>query len=387
MEFIFWASVLLIIWAYAGYPLSLYGLNKLVGKDFRKSLAFGWPNISIIIAAANEEEKIISKLLNTVALKYPSDKIEYIITLDGATDRTVELVDQFMNDNPHLKLSLIENDKGGKEAAQLAAVEAARGDILVFTDVATRLGKSTLEQLISNFSDPRVGAVDGMSKIDKEGSNEGLYLKYENLIRRYESRLGSLVTLGGCLFAVRRGIVQDEFYVNETPIPGFRPDRQSDFRTALMTKLAGFQAILDEDAVAHFDDIEDSSKEFSRKHRTVVRGMANFFDHAFLLDPYKHGLFAYQLFCHKFLKWIVPFLMITALTSSLALIPGSSLYTFMFAGQVMFYLLAWRAHKHQLQDPVFKIISFFVMTNLAIFKAWVSYAKGERFVMWTPSKR
>lgn len=394
MEILMWFSVFAIIYAYVGYPASLYLLARWKGKKFKHDYQFT-PPISIIIAAADEEGKIKQKLLNTLNLSYPYGLVEYIVTLDGSTDNTAKIVEDMIKEMPHRGISLIWNGKGGKEAAQLAAVKQAKGNILIFTDVATVLTEKTLLQLVSNFADERVGAVDGMSMITKEGSNEGLYLKYENKIREYESQLGSLVTLGGCLFAVRRDIVQNEFRVNGKVVPGFRPDRQSDFRTALVTKVAGKQAILDKSAIAYFDDIEDPSREFGRKHRTIVRGFANFFNHLYLLNPRKYGLFSYQLFCHKMMKWLVPFFMIGAFVGNVGAVLTTAggihvaFYTLTLFGQLVFYAIAELTYKDALKkfQSVAKIIFFFVMTNLAMLKAWFSYIKGERYVMWTPTKR
>ena len=392
MEIVFWLSVFLIVYAYAGYPLSLALLKSRKGKKYVYDNEDNKPVISIIIAAANEEGKIGAKLENTLALMYPYGSVEIIVTLDGATDNTAQIVEHYINLNQHRRILLLENERGGKESAQLAAVRKATGDIFVFTDVATKLGPYTLHQLADNFFDPRVGAVDGMSRIESRSSNEGLYLKYENKIREYESVLGSLVTMGGCLFAVRREIVQKTHTLpNGRVIPGFRPDRQSDFRTALMVKTAGYQAILDQNAVAVFADAANSSKEFERKHRTVVRGLANFFDHLYLLNPKHYGLFSYQLFCHKMCKWLVPFFMITTFVSNVALVfiitpcwTWSWWFWYLtYFGQVLFYIIAILSTSNKYA----KIIHFFAMSNLAILKAWLSYIRGERYVSWNPTKR
>ena len=404
MELLFWSSLFLIVYAYAGYPLSLALLKRVKKKTFKIAQPDNEPVMSIIIAAANEESKIANKLDNTLALQYPYGKVEIIITLDGATDNTANIINQYINHNQHRRILLLENPKGGKEAAQLPAVQKATGDIFVFTDVATKLNENVLYQLASNFVDEQVGAVDGMSHIETEGSNEGIYLKYENKIREYESVLGSLVTMGGCLFAVRRKIVQNS---HKTPsgriIPGFLPDRQSDFRTALVTKTAGcdfttalvtktvgYQAVLDKNAIAVFTDTANPDKEFERKHRTVVRGLATFFDHLYLLNPRYYGIFSYQFFCHKLLKWLVPFFMIGAFISNVALI-GSLVYTGLFIGQLFFYGIAVEAGRMLVMkgntNKYAKIIYFFVMSNAAILKAWFSYAKGERYIMWEPTKR
>ena len=283
MDILFWFCVFGILYAYFGYPLSMYLLSRAWPADIKR-WAYNYGSersVSVVITAANEETRIIDKLNNTLALEYPSDKLQIVIALDAPTDRTGQLVDQWMYDIPaECKVDRVDlGIRGGKEAAQLRALEVVKNDIVVFTDTATRLESHTLYQITSNFCDEHIGAVDGMSKVDSKESSEGLYLRYENKIREWESDTSGLVTFGGCLFAVRREIIEGYYdMLDRAPVPGFRGDRQSDFRTALITKTAGYHSVLDKEAVALFKD-GDESKEFGRKHRTIVRGMAQMAEH------------------------------------------------------------------------------------------------------------
>jgi cellulose synthase/poly-beta-1,6-N-acetylglucosamine synthase-like glycosyltransferase len=389
LEILFWFSVSSIAFAYAGYPATIYLFHRFFGRRFKREMGYE-PAITIIIAAANEEKKIAGKLENTASLDYPKDKLEVIVALDAPTDNTERVVREWHESN-HDSLPDISTvvlfEKGGKEAAQNEAVMKANGAILVFTDVATTLSPGTLYSIASHFSDIRIGAVDGMSKIGTEDSNEGLYLKYENKIRGCESTTSGLVTLGGCLFAARGSFLKSFATENGRDIPGFSPLFQSDFRTALMTKTFGYHSILDTEAVALFEDLKDTKKEFNRKHRTIVRGINTFMHHLYLLNPFKYGLFSYTLFCHKLMKWLVPFFMIIAtvtlvvLSSQSFMSQKSLVYPIMEFFMCIFYILGI------VELPKFKIINFLLMSNLAILKAWWSYAKGERFVSWKPSER
>lgn len=378
---LFWVSVVGILFAYFGYPLSLAVLSKFKGKCFRYDDEYE-PNVSIIIAAANEEKTIANKLDNTLALSYPNDKLEIIVASDASTDRTNEIVINYKLDNTahNIKLVYLEK-KGGKEAAQKAALDNATGDVIVFTDVATTLDKLTIQKIVGHFGDPKIGAVDGMSKIIKEDGNvsgEGAYLRYENKIREWESKLGSIVSCGGCLFAARKEVLED-----------FSDSLQSDFRTALKSAELGYQAMIDPYIEARFKDTANPEKEYNRKVRTVVRGINNLFHHLHLLNPRKYGLFSYQLLCHKILKWTVPFLMILAFVTSIILnySTGNVFWTSMQVFQSLFYLAALLGYIIKSEKVYFKIPAFFLMSNVAILKAWILYMKGERFVTWTPTKR
>lgn len=155
----------------------------------------------------------------------------------------------------------------------------------------------------------------------------------------------------------------------------------------------GYQAVLDRNAVALFDDTNDNGKEFKRKIRTVVRGMNNFFSHLYLLNPFKYGLFSYQLFCHKLLKWLVPFFMIIALVTNLAIIIDDCTwgYAILWIGQLMFYVTGFVGWLGNLQGgligSMFKIVTFFTLSNVGILRAWIEYAMGKRYVSWEATKR
>jgi len=390
LETIFWLSVVVILYAYFGYPASLLVLAKLKGKFYKHSSSCE-PMVSIIIAGANEEQHIANKLNNTLKLDYPELLLEIIVASDASTDEMDDIVKAYSKQYGEDRIRLVRLDKkGGKEAAQKLAISQAKGNILVFTDVATTLDTFTLRSMIGYFGNPKIGAVDGMSRIvgiDGKVSGEGAYLKYENKIRQLESALAGTVSLGGCLFAARKEILED-----------FSDSLQSDFRTALKSAELGYVPIIDVNAVAKFKDTANQEKEFNRKVRTVVRGINNLAHHLHLLNPFKYGMFTYQLFSHKLVKWLVPFFMIAAFLSnfiiaaSVDLVPGeqdlaAAFWSLMIAGQLLFYLVAFHGITSKSEKVYFKIPGFFLMANVAILKAWFEYAKGERYVTWTPTKR
>jgi len=152
-------------------------------------------------------------------------------------------------------------------------------------------------------------------------------------------------------------------------------------------KTHGMKTVLDIDAVAGFYDGKPAN-EFNLKHRTVVRGINVLLHNTHLLDYRRYGIFSYQLFSHKLLKWLVPFFMIIAYVSNMFLDDGDSLFwTATFFLQNLFYVVAALGYVWKLDNKYVKIVSFFVISNIAILKAWISYARGERYVFWEPTKR
>jgi glycosyltransferase involved in cell wall biosynthesis len=375
-ETVFAISVFMIFFAYFGYPLILLAI--LVVRSAKVNKRPVTPPVTVIITAFNEEKRIRQKLDNTLSLTYPREKLQIIVASDGSTDRTNDIVKAYADEGVEL---LVVEDRGGKENAQKKAVEVARGEILVFTDVATRIDPDGLAQLINNFADPAIGCVSSEDRFigsDGKPAGEGAYVRYEMWLRRLESRVHSLVGLSGSFFAARRAVCDD-----------FSSEMQSDFRTLLNSMRLGLRGICDPRAIGYYPDISEPKKEMDRKIRTVVRGLTVLFRNIEMLNPFRYGFFAFQLICHKLLRWFVPFFMIIALTTNLVLALGSHFYLLLLVCQLLFYSLAVIVHARVLasRSVILKIPSYFLIVNLAIVLAWWRFVKGERIVMWTPSDR
>jgi len=259
-------------------------------------------------------------------------------------------------------------------------MKKARGEIIVFTDVATIIEPNGIEEIVSNFADPEIGCVSSEDRLlDRDGkpSGEGFYVRYEMMLRKMESRVNSLVGLSGSFFAARRSVCVD-----------LSPDMQSDFRTLLNSRKMGLRGVSDPAVTGSYLDVSERSREFDRKVRTVLRGLTVFFRHLEFLNVFRYGFFSYQYFCHKLLRWLVPYLMIAALAANVLILKNSPLYMATFVLQVLFYgfaLLGWR--KNGECAKLLKIPYYFVSVNLSIFVAWMKYIRNQRVVMWNPSER
>jgi glycosyltransferase involved in cell wall biosynthesis len=369
-------SVLFVVYAYAGYPL-LLGLFSLFRKRAVRKAAI-YPTVSFIITAFNEEGRIAEKLENTCTLDYPKDRLDIVVASDCSTDGTDDIVRSFHASG--VRLARLP-EKGGKEAAQQFAVGSTTGEILVFSDVATRLPPDGIGTIVRNFADPTVGCVSSVDRfVDEDGrvSGEGAYVAYEMLLRRLETQVNSLVGLSGSFFAARREVCRD-----------WAVDLQSDFNTLLNSIRVGLRGVSDPESVGYYKNLVDERREYERKVRTVVRGISVFMRSLALLNPFKYHLFAWQLLSHKLCRWMVPFALIVALVANgiLALSPG--FYRTLFGAQMVFYGLAalyiWSQRMPKI--AVFRLPSFFVMVNLSILDAWVRYLRGDRILSWDPSKR
>lgn len=375
MRLLYWTSVAFVLYAYFGYPLVLGVLSVLRPRTVRKGDIV--PRVSFIITVHNEERRVTEKIENTLLQRYPRSRLEIIVASDCSTDRTDEIVRSFEPQGVRLVRAAV---RRGKENAQREGIAASGAEIVVFSDVGTVLPSEGLAKIVRSFADPTVGCVSSVDRVlDQDGrvSGEGMYVRYEMLLRRLETKAGSLVGLSGSFFAARREVCCD-----------WATDVQSDFGTLLNAVRIGLRGVSDSDSIGYYRTIVDESKEFERKVRTVLRGIATLVKGRELLNPLRYGMFAWQLWSHKVCRWLVPFAMVWAFASSAMLI-GEPAYLLLFGLQVAFYAVALAGLLLQgvAGHWLVRSVTFFVLANLSIAKAWYRFAWGERVVAWTPSKR
>ena len=410
MKFLFWFSLFMIFYAYAGYALVLLTIDvyrrlfkrrkyssssKIDGYHADDQL----PPLSFIITAYNEAARIAKKIENTLALSYLSEKIEIIVASDCSSDETDNIVKSYAGRGVKLVRA---PERKGKEHAQMHAVKAATGEIFVFSDVATILKPDALRNIVRNFQDPTIGCVSSEDRfIDRNGevSGEGLYVRYEMFLRALESRVNTLVGMSGSFFAARREVCYS-----------WAPDLQSDFNTLLNTVKLGMRGISDPQSIGYYENIADERKEFQRKVRTVLRGISVLMRNCQLLNPFRYGLFAWQLISHKLCRWTVPFFLALAMIGNALLVYSGAIYFVLFVLQLFFYIAAaWYRLREKpgisskamhrsgwymataclksVVHPIARIAYYFSSVNIAIAWAWVRYFKGERSTLWEPSRR
>jgi hypothetical protein len=104
----------------------------------------------------------------------------------------------------------------------------------------------------------------------------------------------------------------------------------------------GLRGISDPETTGSYLDVSDSNREFDRKVRTVLRGLTVFFRHVEFLNIFKYGLFSYQYFCHKLLRWLVPLFLIFTFMSNLFYSDNVTILFYSFHRAVVFTAsLSW----------------------------------------------
>ena len=376
IEAFFWAWVLLAVYSYFVYPLLLAVLNALRPRPVAVRHASPPVSLTLIVTAYNEQARIRAKIDNTLAIDFPG--LEMIVASDCSSDSTDSIVREYESRGVRLVRA---SERLGKENAQLHAIRAARGDVVVFSDVATQVPADALRKLAAHFSDPAIGAVSSEDRfITQEGTvaGEGAYVRYEMWLRRMESSLAGLVGLSGSFFAARKAVCAE--WDIHSP---------SDFNTALSCARQGLRAVTAPDVLGFYKDLADPQKEYQLKVRTVLRGMTAVARHPDVLNFFHFGLFAWQVWSHKIMRWLAPWFLALVFLTNLLLLGGRGIYWLTFVAQLAFYGAALLAHfsASAKGNAVIRIIYFFVQVNVAVADAFRRLLTGKRMTTWQPSAR
>ena len=381
MALIFWLFLFLIIYCFFGYPLLLVIAEKIVHRPVKKSPIK--PAVSIVISAWNEEDVIEHKIKNLLSLDYPADKIEILIGSDGSDDRTNEMVRSFQD--PRVVL-LEHHQRRGKMMTINELVAKAKHEIIVFNDARQEIAPDAISQLVANLSDPTIGCVSGELIFRKqEGATAkgiNLYWEYEKFMRNKEARIHSMLGATGAIYAIRRELfipVPPAIVLDDMHIPFKIIER-------------GYRAIFEPQAKA-FDDVADDPKEeYRRKTRTLFGNFQIFRQFAHMFNPFTSPI-AIQLFSHKFLRVVVPFLMPALLITNVFLLENAIFRWMMFA-QLVFYAMAgvgaWGRNRkmgtlHYI-NKVCYIPYVFCLLNFSVFIGFWRFIHSNQEITWQKAR-
>lgn len=375
-QIIFWASVAALVYTYAGYPLLVWAVSRLRPLAYKKQNVE--PTVSFIIAAYNEERALREKLENTLQLDYPKEKLEIIVASDGSTDATDKIALEFAARGVKL---FRQEGRAGKTVTQNGAVNVASGEIIVFSDATTFYKENIVRALVRNFADERIGCVAGKLiyvSPDDSGVGEGArsYWNYETFIKTAESRACSLIGVSGCLYAVRR----------KNYVPMY-PEACSDFLIATKIFEQGLRTVYEPEAVSFEETNVRTDKELKMRVRVITQTYTDLWRHAHMLNPFRSGFFAVELFSHKVLRYSVPFFLISLLATSAVLSFSSILFKIFLILQIGFYLLAIIGlilERLGVSTRILALPHYFVLANLAAVLAVYKFSRGERFAAWQP---
>lgn len=369
-----WGCLAVIAYVYVGYPITL---RLWPARHPRPTGMPALPTVTVVIAAFNECAHIAATVRNKLAQDYPETLLNVVVVSDGSTDGTDDAVREIADARVEL---LRQEPRQGKTMALNRALERCAAEIIVFSDANSTYAADTVRQLVRAFEAAEVGYVTGQLEYLERGetavgSGSGFYMRYENWLRVLESRVGSVVGVNGGVDAVRRHLY--------TPM---RADHLPDFILPLRVVAQGARVLYVPKAMSSEYSLDAPTDEFRMRVRVSLRALHALSEMRELLSP-RHGLFAFQLLVHKWLRYLIALPLAGAFLSNALLVqhPG---YAGLMGLQVLCYTLAavgWASGGRLRWKPVF-VPFYFCLVNVAAAVAFVRFLSGERMVLWAPRK-
>ena len=377
IKIIWWFCIFVIFEAMIGYPLSLYLLDKIMKKpEITKNRKFE-PTVTVMVVAHNEEKVIKDKLDNLVELDYPIDKLKILVASDFSTDRTNEIVEDYIKNHRMIEIYKHESVQHfGKTNAQNEAQKFVDSEILVMTDANAMFEKNAIRELVACFVDESVAYVCGRLKYINEGKNstansEGIYWKLDLMCRDIESRFQSITAGNGAIYACR-----NSEYIDIEPI------KCHDSVFPRLYTLQGKKAIYNKEAIAYEKAGENNEDEFKRKvrmNREILRGIL---PDVRILNVFRYRWYSYFYFGHRTCRYLLWITHLLVYGLNILLLGQSLWWTLTWIMQTIFYVLAAIGWKTKSSNRWIKMVTYYCMTVLAQWYGVYNMLTGKSKAVW-----
>jgi poly-beta-1,6-N-acetyl-D-glucosamine synthase len=389
MKVVFWISLAIVFYSYLGYGMVLWVYLKaraVFVKAPEKQYQPGFePPVTLIVATFNEELIIQEKILNSLALDYPREKLQLVFVADGSNDGTTGIIGQY----PEVTL-FFQPERGGKVAAINRVMPHITTPFVIFSDANTLLNKACIREIVKHYADEKIGAVAGEKKIidrsedqNAAGAGEGLYWKYESVLKQLDARFYTVVGAAGELFSVRTSLFE--------PVAG--NILLDDFIISMKICRKGYRVMYEPRAYASEAPSFSMKDEQKRKIRISAGGFQSVLMLKDLLNIFKYGKLSFQYISHRVLRWILcPLLLPLIFLTNLAIVISGApaLYGYLFILQACFYAAAFTGWLFSLKDikvKAFYIPYYFVFMNVALYIGFFRFINNKQTVLWEKAKR
>lgn len=390
LQVLFWTGIFIVFYTYIGYGILLFILTK-IKAGLKKEASFSpfneLPEVTLVIAAYNEESVVDSKMNNCRELDYPQGRLHLVWITDGSTDRTNEK----LNTYPEVTL-YYQPERKGKTAALNRVMPFVHTPYTIFTDANTMLNREAIREILAPFANPRVGCVAGekrimvRSKDSASSGGEGFYWKYESKLKAWDSCLYSTIGAAGELYAIRTSLFQA--MPEDTLL--------DDFILSMKIAIQGYKIAYCDKAYAIEDGSADMKNEEKRKIRIAAGGIQAAYRLRYFLfsNPFRLSTLKFQYFSHRILRWsIAPvfLFLLFPVNLILAVYPAfSPFYSFILLLQMLFYSMAFLGYlmqKKHLKIKLLFIPYYFLFMNLNVLKAFGYLRKNKGKGAWEKAKR
>ena len=385
IEYLFWIGLFLIFYTYLGYGILLYimvRIKELFSKPAHPLLPDPLPDVTLFIAAYNEEDIVASKMDNCHTLAYPKDKLKIVWVTDGSNDRTNELLEQY----PDVTV-LFQPERKGKTAALNRGIQYITTPYVIFTDANTMLNKEAIHEIVRQFSNPKVGCVAGEKRVETKTAQgatagEGIYWKYESALKALDFRLYSAVGAAGELFAVWTELFEQ--MPSDTLL--------DDFILSLRIAQKGYKIAYCKEAYATETASLNMKEEEKRKIRIAAGGLQSVWRLRSLFNIFRYGILSFQFVSHRVLRWtITPIILFLLIPLNIFLAcKGEFTYILLLLLQVAFYMMAYAGYimeQKNVRNKLFFIPYYFSFMNINVIRGFFYLAGNKGNGAWAKAKR
>ena len=356
------------------YPWSLIVLQVICPQKraCADRIPIAYLNCAVCVCAYNEERVIARKVENLLALRAREPDLEILIYVDGASDRTAEILREYGSQiNLHVAA-----ERHGKTYGMNLLASKAQAPILIFTDANVIMDMECVRDFKRYFADPEIGCVCGNLVYTNDdasatASSGSAYWRFEEAVKKLEMESGSVMGADGSVFAIRRAL--------HNPPPEHIID---DLYVSLMILCSGYRVIQASDALAYEESVVSAGEEFTRKIRIACQA---FNVHRLVWPQLRKldGITLYKYVSHKLIRWFTIYLLaISAIAFGAALIvAGRAVVAAALVVCVSGALLLGRFSSMKPFAQIAGIVSAFAGTGLGVWRSM----RGERYQTWTPA--
>lgn len=387
-KIIFWISLAVLFYCYIGYGVLVLIVNtikELIISKKEKRVEENYLPVTLIVTAYNEEKILQQKIINSLAIDYPADKLKLLFVTDGSTDKTKTMVEEY----PQITL-LHQPIREGKYAAIKRAMQLVKTPVVIYSDANTILNRDCVKQIVKFYANEKIGGVAGEKKIENHlgessiGVAEGLYWQYESFMKKLDADLHTVVGAAGELFSIRTHLFKkfnDEIILD-------------DFIISMQVCLQGFKIAYEPSAFATELPSFSLAEEEKRKVRISAGAYQSIGYLKSCLNVFKYPVLSFQYISRRLLRWIFcPVMLVVAFFTNLVIIyqpSTNNIYQLLMLAQLFLYIaavLGWLLVKTGKKPGLFTIPFYFVFMNYCLVKGFILFANGRQTVLWEKSLR
>ena len=334
------------------------------------------PSVALVICALNEQKVIRQKVENSLALRYPNEKLRLVFISDGSTDDTADIIREYETAGVQL---IEQRVRRGKIANLNETLAARQEEILILSDANVIYHPDALLHLAARFRDPSVGCVSG--KVILTDTTQALgeptetYYSLEWFLQEQSSAIYSMVGTDGAMYALRRELFRP--CPNDTII--------EDFVIAMEVIRLGRRVVFEPRALGWEQGPASLGEEFRRKVR-IAAGSAQALFRGSAWPWHAPWRYWFIFVSHKLLRWLSPVIGATVLAVAVLTVrqPISQVVLAGFLAMSGLALLHWitRWNITVLSAPF-----YFIFGQVAMALGLAKGVAGRQTVLWAKANR